>query len=41
MAGGRTLTTLLDAGVYIPALPKKKHDAPEWQAAMQPLILVA
>ncbi|KJC37716.1 hypothetical protein [Bradyrhizobium sp. LTSP857] len=38
---GRTLATLLDAGAYIAALPKKEHAAPEWQAAMQALILVA
>ncbi|HEV2156368.1 hypothetical protein [Bradyrhizobium sp.] len=38
---GRKLTTLRDAGEYIAALPKKEHAAPEWQAAMQALILVA
>ncbi|QDP26259.2 hypothetical protein [Bradyrhizobium cosmicum] len=38
---GRTLATLLEAGEYITALPKKEHSAPEWQAAMQTLILVA
>ena len=37
---GRKLVTLLDAGEYIAALPKR-HAAPEWQAAMQALILVA
>ena len=35
---GRTLTTLRDAGEHIAALPKKEHDAPEWQPAMQALI---
>ncbi|MCK1443873.1 hypothetical protein IVB43_15905 [Bradyrhizobium sp. 48] len=39
--GGRALATLLDAGEYIAALPKKEHSAPVWQAAMQALILVA
>jgi hypothetical protein len=39
-AGGRKLVTLLDAGEYITALPKKEHSAPEWQAAMQALLLV-
>ena len=39
--GDRVLVTLLDAGEYIAALPKKEHAAPEWQAAMQALILVA
>ncbi|MET4716105.1 hypothetical protein ABIF63_000208 [Bradyrhizobium japonicum] len=37
--GDRVLATLLDAGEYIAALPKKA--APEWQAAMEALILVA
>jgi hypothetical protein len=32
---------LRDAGEYIAALPKAEHDAPEWQAAMEALILVA
>ncbi|MCA1546300.1 hypothetical protein I6F36_05715 [Bradyrhizobium sp. BRP19] len=39
--GGRKLVTLLDAGEYIMGLPKKEHAAPEWQAAMEALILVA
>ncbi|MET4493465.1 hypothetical protein [Bradyrhizobium sp. LA7.1] len=39
--GDRILVTLLDAGNYIAALPKKEHAAPEWQAAIQALILVA
>ncbi|MET4485234.1 hypothetical protein [Bradyrhizobium sp. LA7.1] len=38
---GRRLATLRDAGEYIAALPKKEHAAPEWQAAMQALILLA
>lgn len=38
---GRKLLTLRDAGDYITALPKKDYAAPEWQAAMQALILVA
>ncbi|WP_428841238.1 hypothetical protein [Bradyrhizobium barranii] len=33
--------SLLDAGEYIAALPKEEHAAPEWQAAMEALILVA
>jgi hypothetical protein len=40
-ADGLRLVTLLDAGEYIATLPKKKHAAREWQAAMQALILVA
>jgi hypothetical protein len=39
---GRTpLVTLRDAALYITALPKAEHDAEEWQAAMQALLLVA
>lgn len=38
---GRTLSTLRDAGDYITSLPKAKHEAAEWQAAMEALILVA
>ncbi|WP_091894017.1 hypothetical protein [Bradyrhizobium sp. Rc2d] len=38
---GRKLVTVRDAGKYIAKLPKKQHDAPEWQAAMEALILVA
>jgi hypothetical protein len=38
---GRTLVTLEDAGNYITKLPKAEHSAPEWQHAMEALILVA
>jgi hypothetical protein len=38
---GRQLVTLKDAGNYIIKLPKAEHDAAEWQAAMEALILVA
>jgi hypothetical protein len=38
---GRKLVTLLDAGNYVAALAKKEHAAPEWQAAMEALILIA
>jgi hypothetical protein len=38
---GRQLVTLEDAGKYITKLPKAEHEAKEWQAAMQALILVA
>ncbi|MGV7219645.1 hypothetical protein [Bradyrhizobium sp. UFLA05-112] len=37
---GRKLVTLLDAGEHIAALPKAVHDAPEWAAAMEALLLV-
>jgi hypothetical protein len=30
-----------DAGPYITRLPKAEHEAAEWQAAMQTLMLVA
>jgi hypothetical protein len=36
---GRQLVTLRDAGNYITKLPKAEHDAPEWQAAMEALIV--
>nr|WP_084801520.1 hypothetical protein [Bradyrhizobium sp. Ec3.3] len=35
------MATLRDAGEYIAELPKAVHDRPEWQAAMEALILVA
>jgi hypothetical protein len=38
---GRQLLTLRDAGNCITKLPKAKHRAPEWQTAMEALILVA
>ncbi len=38
---GKPLMTLRDAALYITKLPKAEHDADEWQAAMQALILVA
>jgi len=38
---GRQLFTLEDAGNYITKLPKAEHEAKEWQAAMEALILVA
>jgi hypothetical protein len=41
LPNGRQLVTLKDAGTYITKLPKAEHMAPEWQVAMQALILVA
>jgi hypothetical protein len=38
---GGQLVTLEDAGTYITKLAKAEHTAPEWQAAMEALILVA
>jgi hypothetical protein len=38
---GRQLVTLRDAGNYITMLPKAEHETPEWQAAMEALMLVA
>jgi hypothetical protein len=41
LPSGRKLATLRDAALYITKLPKAEHDAKEWQAAMQALMLVA
>jgi len=38
---GRQLVTLEDADKCITRLPKAEHEAAEWQAAMEALILVA
>ena len=38
---GSQLITLKDAALYITKLPKAEHDAEEWQAAMEALLLVA
>ena len=35
------MVTLRDAATYITKLSKAKHDADEWQAAMETLLLVA
>src|SRR5258708_33785738 len=37
----RQLVTLEDAGKFITKLPKAEHDAEEWLAAMEALLLVA
>lgn len=36
---GRKLLTLKDAAEFITALPKKDSDLPEWQAAIETLML--
>jgi hypothetical protein len=41
LSRARQLVTLQDAGTYITKLPKAEHTTPEWQAAMEALILVA
>ncbi len=41
LPNGRKFITLKDAADYIIALPKAEHDAPQWQAAMKALILIA
>jgi hypothetical protein len=41
LEGREPLVTLRDAAHYITKLPKAEHDAEEWQAAMQALLLVA
>jgi hypothetical protein len=38
---GKKLVTLRAAANYIMKLPKAEHDAEEWQAAMEALLLVA
>ena len=38
---GKKLVTLRDAATYITKLPKAEHDAEDWQAAMEALLLVA
>ena len=40
LPGRKPLVTLRDAAHYITKLPKAEHDADEWQAAMQALLLV-
>jgi hypothetical protein len=37
---GRKLVTLRDAANYVTALPEKEATAPEWQAAIEALMLV-
>jgi hypothetical protein len=41
LPNGKKLITLRDAAEFITELPKAEHDIPEWQAAMQALLLVA
>ena len=41
LPSGKKLITLRDAAEYITELPKAEHDTPEWQAAMEALLLVA
>jgi hypothetical protein len=38
---GKKLVTLRGAALYITKLPKAEHDAEQWLAAMQALLLVA
>jgi hypothetical protein len=41
LPGGRKLVTLEDTGNCMTKLPEAEHVRPEWQAAMEALILVA
>jgi hypothetical protein len=41
LPNGKRLATLRAAALYITKLPKAEHDTPEWQAAMEALLLVA
>ena len=38
---GRTLFTLRDVADYITSLPKKESDLPDWQVAIEALMLVS
>src|SRR5215471_6959687 len=40
LSDGRVLRSLRDAGEFIQMLPKATQDRPEWQAAVQALLLV-
>src|SRR6266403_994900 len=40
-AGSKAVGTLRDTALYVTKLPKAEHDAEEWQAAMEALLLVA
>ena len=41
LSGGKTLRTLRDAADYALTLPKRERDTPEWQAAVNALMVVA
>ena len=41
LPGDRKLVTLRDAADYIARLPKKESDLPEWQTAIEVLMLVS
>lgn len=41
VTGRNPQVTLRDAAEYITKLPKAEHEAPEWQTAMEALLLVA
>ena len=41
LPNGRRLLTLRDAASYITRLPKKEPDLPEWQTAIEVLLLVS
>jgi hypothetical protein len=41
LSNGKKLITLRDAAQYIMKLPTAEHDAEQWQAAMEALLLVA
>jgi hypothetical protein len=41
LTNGRQLVTLKDAADYITKLPKKESDLPEWQTAIEVLLLVS
>jgi hypothetical protein len=40
LADGRVLRSLRDAGEFIQSLPKATHERPEWEEAVDALLLV-
>ena len=41
LPNSKKLVTLKDAGKFITKLPNTEHEAPEWQVAIEALILLA
>ena len=41
LSGGRNLVSLRDAADYITELPRKESALPEWQAAIEALMLLS
>ena len=41
ISGRKSLVTLKDAADYVTRLPKAEHESPQWQAAIEALIMAA